>query len=298
MPLLPAAPLLLLLCLGGASSPLPEDTGVRRLELYAEAPALAPRVRVSPGRTTVLTFDTPVQRVEVEGPERWGAKLSADSRTLNLKPTSAVQPAEEVTLTVHFEDGAAPEQTHFLLGVHPGGPEEVEVYRHPRTLESYRQEAGEQRARVEECQGVLARVQAERGGPGGLTQVVDTGLVGKESLTYADIASALSERPDNALELKGAWAWRTPRRLLLKLLLLNPGATEWTAAGASLTGKGGGTLKVLSVWQRAPIAPGNSEPDAVYVEAELSAEARGPYTLRLWAEGGTQAVILSGVPLP
>jgi hypothetical protein len=35
-----------------------------------------------------------------------------------------VQPAEEVTLTVHFEDGAAPEQTHFLLGVHPGGPEE------------------------------------------------------------------------------------------------------------------------------------------------------------------------------
>ena len=209
-----------------------------------------------------------------------------------------MQPAEEVTLTVHFEDGATPEQTHFLMGVHPGGPEEVEVYRHPRPLESYRQEAGEQRARVEECQGELARVQAERGGPGGLTQVVATGLVGEESLTYEDITSVLPQRPDNALELKGAWAWRTRERLLLKLRLLNPGVAEWTAAGASLTGKGGGTLKVLSMWQRAPIAPGNPEPPEVYVEAELPTEAWGPYTLRLWAEGGTRAVILSGVPLP
>ncbi|HZI07805.1 MAG TPA: DUF2381 family protein, partial [Archangium sp.] len=164
MPVLPASPLLLLLCLGGALPSLPEDSGVRRLEVHAQAPAEAPRVRVSPGRTTVLTFDTPVQRVEVERPERWGPKLSADSRTLNLKPTSAVQVEEEVTLTVHFEDGAATEQVPFLLRVTPEGPEEVEVSRHPRTLESFRLEAGEQRARVEQCQGELARVQAERGG--------------------------------------------------------------------------------------------------------------------------------------
>jgi len=296
MPLLPAAPLLLLLCLGGASSPLREDTGVRRLELYAETPAQAPRVRVSPGRTTVLTFDTPVQRVEVAPP--WGPKLSEDSRTLTLKPTRAVQPGQEVTLTVHFEDGAAPEQTQFRLGAHPGGPEEVEVYRHPRTLESYRQEAGEQRARVEECQGVLAHVQAERGGPGGLTQVVATGLVEAESLTFAYIGRDLTQRPDNALVLADAGAWRTQKRLLLQVALRNPGAAGWTAAGASLTAKGGGTLKVLSVWQRAPIAPGDAAPSEVYVEVELPKGAQGPYTLRLWAEGGARAVTLLGVPLP
>jgi uncharacterized protein (TIGR02268 family) len=269
---------------------------VRRLELHAEAPAQAPRVRVSPGRTTVLTFDTPVRRVEVA--ERWGPRLSADSRVLNLKPTSAVQPGEEVTLTVHFADGAAPEKVSFLLGVHPGGPEEVEVYRHPRPLESFRQEAGEQRARAEQCEGERAREQAERGGPGGLTQVVATGLVREESLTFEDISTALSERPDNALELARAFSYRTKKRLLLKVQLSNPGAEAWTTAGASLTAKGGGTLKVLSVWQRASIVPGAPEPPEVYVEVELTPETRGPHTLRLWAEGGTRAVILTGVPLP
>ena len=62
--------------------------------------------------------------------------------------------------------------------------------------------------------------------------------------------------------------------------------------------KGGGKLKVLSVWQPAPIAPSGSQPPWVYVEAELTPEAQGPYTLRLWAEGGSRAVILRGVPLP
>jgi uncharacterized protein (TIGR02268 family) len=269
---------------------------VRRLEVGAEAPAEVPRVRVSPGRTTVLTFDTPVQRVEVAQP--WGPKLSEDSRTLNLKPTRAVQPGQEVTLTVHFEDGAAPEEAHFLLGMHPGGPEEVEVYRHPRPLESFRQEAGEQRARAEQCEEERARERAERGGPGGLTQVVATGLVGKESLTYTNITHALTKRPDNALELANAWAWRTQERLLLRVKWRNPGAAGWTAAGASLTAKGGGMLKVLSVWQRAPIAPGDAEPPEVYVEVELPTGAQGLYTLRLWAEGGTRAVTLHGVPLP
>jgi uncharacterized protein (TIGR02268 family) len=253
---------------------------------------------VSRGRTTVLTFDTPVQRVEVERPERWGPRLSADSRVLTLKPTSAVQPGEEARLTVHFEDGAAPEQAPFLLAVHPGGPEEVEVSRHPRTLESYRLEAGEQRARVEACQGALVRLQAERGGPGGLTQVVDTGLVGKESLTFQNIGSVLTMRPDNALQVTYASAWRTPRYLLLKVSLRYPGTEEWTAEGASLTGKRGGALKVLSVWQRAPIAPGDSLGGEVYVEAELTSGVLGPATLRLWSAGGTRLVTLHGVPLP
>jgi uncharacterized protein (TIGR02268 family) len=271
---------------------------VRRIEVSAAPPAQAPRVRLSPGRTTVLTFDTPVRRVEVAGQERWGPKLSADSQTLNLKPTSAVQLGEEVTLTVHFEDGAAPEQARFLLGVHPAGPEEVEVSRYPRTLESYRLEAGEQRARAAQCEGELARVQAEGGGAGGLTQVVDTGLVGEESLTHEKILHALAERPGNALKLEQAYSYRTSVRLLLKVRLSNPGAEAWTAAGATLTPQGGGTLKVLSVWQRAPIAPGDLKPPHVYVEAELTPEAQGPYTLRLWAEGGTRAVTLGGLPLP
>ena len=34
-----------------------------------------------------------------------------------------------------------------------------------------------------------------------------------------------------------------------------------------------------------------------YVEVELTPEAHGPHTLRLWAEGGTRLVTLHGVPL-
>ncbi len=171
------------------------------------------------------------------------------------------------------------------------------MYRHPRPLESFRQEAGEQRARAEQCEGERAREQAERGGPGGLTQVVATRLVGEESLTFEPITSALSERPDNALKMENALAWRTQRRLLLKVQLSNPGAEAWTAAGASLTAQSGGTLKVLSVWQRSPILSGALEPPEVYVEVELAPEARGPHTLRLWAEGGSRAVTLPGVTL-
>ena len=33
------------------------------------------------------------------------------------------------------------------------------------------------------------------------------------------------------------------------------------------------------------------------MEVELTPEAHGPHTLRLWAEGGTRLVTLHGVPL-
>jgi uncharacterized protein (TIGR02268 family) len=300
MPVLPAALLLLLLSLDGAN-PLPVenwDTGVRRLELHAEALTKVPRVRVSPGRTSVLTFDTPVRRVEVPEQERWRPKQSEDGRTLTIKPAQDVSAGEEVTLSVSFADGAVPERARFLLVVHPDAPEEVEVYRHPRTLESFQQGEGEQRARAELCEDELARVQAERGGPGGLTALVDAEVVNAEGVRAEEITSHLTQHPANVLWMIQAFAYRTHQRLLLKVELLNKGREEWMAAGASLVSKGGGKLKVLSVWQRAASAPGDSLSPIVYVEAELTPEAQGPYTLRLWAEGGTRAVILRGVPLP
>jgi uncharacterized protein (TIGR02268 family) len=300
MPALPAAPLLLLLSMGGANTLPVEnwDTGVRRLELQADAPVEMPRVRVSPGRTSVFTFDTPVRRVEVPGQERWRPSQSEDGRTLIVKPAGEVSAGEEVMLSVFFEDGAAPDRVRLLLVVHPDGPEEVEVYRHPRTLESFRLGEREQRARAEQCEVELAHVQAERGGPGGLTALVEAQVVNAEGVRAEDITRFLTEHPANALRLSQAFAYRANRRVLLVLVLLNEGTEAWNAVNASLVGKGGGKLKMLSVWQRAPIAPSDLRPPWVYVEAELPPEAQGTYTLRLWAEGGTRVVILRGVPLP
>ncbi len=300
MPALPAAPLLLLLSMGGANTlPMEDwDTGVRRLELHADAPVAMSRVRVSPGRTSVLTFDTPVRRVEVPEQERWRPRQSEDGRTLIVKPSSEVSAGEEVMLSVFFEDGAIPDRVRLLLVVHPDGPEEVEVYRHPRTLESFRLGEREQRARAEQCEVELTRVQAKRGGPGGLTALVDAQVVDANGVRTEVITRFLTQHPANALKLTEARVYRADKRVLLSLVLLNEGTEAWNAVNASLVGKGGDKLKVLSVWQPAPIAPSDSQPPWVYVEAELTPEAQGPYTLRLWAEGGTRAVILRGVPLP
>ena len=201
-------------------------------------------------------------------------------------------------LSVFFEDGAAPDRVRLLLVVHPDGPEEVEVYRHPRTLESFRLGEREQRARAEQCEVEMARVRAERGGPGGLTALVDAQVVDPEGVRSEDITRFLTQHPANALELTQAMVYRANGRVLLSLMLLNAGTEAWSAVNASLVGKGGGKLRVLSVWQPAPIVPGDSLLPGVYVEAELTPGAQGPYTLRLWAEGGTRTVILRGVPLP
>jgi uncharacterized protein (TIGR02268 family) len=73
----------------------------------------------------------------------------------------------------------------------------------------------------------------------------------------------------------------------------------WEADGAALVGPGGHELRVLPVWQEAPITPGQNVAKLVIVEAEAQGhEAQGTFTLKLWDRGGTRTVILDRVTFP
>ncbi|KFA87034.1 DUF2381 family protein [Archangium violaceum] len=80
--------------------------------------------------------------------------------------------------------------------------------------------------------------------------------------------------------------------------LRNTGSTPWRLAGAVLVGPQGVEWKVLGVWQREPIAPG--EKRFIWVELEMeAAAARGTFTLKPWgqeASGGGQ--FFDGVSFP
>ncbi len=90
-------------------------------------------------------------------------------------------------------------------------------------------------------------------------------------------------------------------RVAVRLLLAHPeGAAPWTAQGAALTpeGRRGAALRVLSVWQAEPIAPGPEGGDVVVEVEATEEEARGAFTLKLWEAAGVRTVTVGGVTFP
>jgi hypothetical protein len=87
-------------------------------------------------------------------------------------------------------------------------------------------------------------------------------------------------------------------RLAVAQQLRNHGSTPWTPGGAVLVGPKGEEWKVLGVWTKEPIAPG--EKRGIGVEVEVPEEvARGTFTLKLWsqeASGGGE--FFDGVTFP
>jgi len=287
------------------AQPTTEDwqaMGVRRIELMADASGEAHPVRIRSRLTTTLLFDTPLQRggVELEGSERFKlVTLDETARVLTLIPPSTPQLEERLKLTVRFADGAAPASATFWLEVHPTWAEQqVEVYRYPRPLESYQQEAREQREHAQRCEGELARARAEQQGPGGLAGLLDAGWVVEEQGVGAlQITQTTTQRPGEVLQVKRAHSYRAQSQVAVALKLLNTDAPPWTAEGAELVGPRGERLRVLRVWQPTPALPGENA--RVIVEAEgREADTRGTYVLRLHEAGGPRTVTLRGVSFP
>ncbi len=80
--------------------------------------------------------------------------------------------------------------------------------------------------------------------------------------------------------------------------LRNLGAVAWTPTGAALVGSKREELTGLNVSPLEPIPPGRSKRIVVELDAAES-EARGTYTLKLWAgEAGERGVTLDGVMFP
>jgi uncharacterized protein (TIGR02268 family) len=314
MPALSFAALLSLVLPAGATAnevpPLPDCDAPRpRHHLPAEPEWQSLEVCISPEMGTVLVFDSPLLpgSVRLQGAERF-LDLSLGRQSITVLPRKDLKPWERFELTAHFADGAAPLSASFVLVGHPSrAARQVEVFRQPRTMASYQQEAREARAEAQRYREENARLRAELGRPDGLLGLIASGQVDNEGVLARNLAETVSQEPEDGLRKRRVTSYRaTPVseeggrkmvQLVLQVELSNLGMESWMAEGASLTGPRGEALAGVRVWQEAP-----AEPDKlreVLVVAEVpSPRARGIYTLKLWDASGGRTVTLEGVTFP
>jgi uncharacterized protein (TIGR02268 family) len=310
--------LCLLLTLTSASAALaqaqavdaaPEDAPswevpTRHIPLRAEpSQRTAHRVQVSPGKATVLLFDTPLARVELQDERRFG-RVRLHEDTLMLVPSPRLAEGAQVPLVAYFRDGAAPTSADFLLVVHTAVAErQVNVTRQPRPADSLYAELGEKDARIQQLTAEVERLRGERHQPGGLVGALIAGHMGEGGVPALDLSEQVKQRPRNALGVRSVAVLRglSSVALRVELELVKPvtphSVAPWQVEGAVLVGGDGGALPVLRVLQQEPIEPGDRK--HVFVEvAAAPATAVGPYTLTLWAAGGIRSVVLGNIVFP
>ena len=277
------------------------ETGTRHVELLADSPGQAPEICIRPGLSLTLFFDTRLVRVDIEGRERF-LRVEEAPASLSLVASETLHDGDRVPMTVYFQSGAAPTSATFTLVVHPSQAErQVDISRQERTAASYRQ--GEQQARAEarQCQEEKARLQAEVGGRGGLTDLILQGWLGEKGVSAKKLARLVA-RPSSYLETRQIISYRAmgdgrEGRIALEVVLFNNGTAPWTPAGATLAGTERGQFMGLKVWPLEPIPPRKKGRLVVEMDAQ-GQDAQGVFTLELRDEQGREGAIIDGVTFP
>ncbi|ATB28395.1 hypothetical protein MEBOL_001842 [Melittangium boletus DSM 14713] len=278
------------------------ESGTRYIELEADAPDKEHVVCIRPDISTNVFFDAKVARVELAFRERF--QVLVGEAGLGLLPMPAFRDGDRVPVTIFFGDGAAPASVTFLLVIHPYEAErQVMVFRHPRTLASYRQGERQARAEVQQCLEENARLQSERSGQDGLTALIAHAWMSQNGVVARLITSDVIQRSGGSLAAEKIISYRTAGpsglgRVAVQVKLRNQGVVAWTLVGAALVNSRNASLSGLTVWPREPIPPGESRDITVEMDATEN-EARGTFTLKLWAgEAGAGGVSLNGVTFP
>jgi Protein of unknown function (DUF2381) len=169
------------------------------------------------------------------GPEALDAPLTSEEASRELPgPPEVGQGVDEAradapSLASAVEMALPPSAT-FRLVVHPTRAEpQVNVYRKPRSAESFQQEARQEHERAEQCEARLAQTQAEQGSPGSLTGLIDSGLVkGEVGIAAQDISNTTRQRPGEVLRRKKSFSYRAEGRVAVALEVKNTSAWPWT----------------------------------------------------------------------
>ena len=274
-------------------------SGVRRIELRADPASSLPEVCIGPGLSTTVFFDSRIapEHVVLEGRERFHRVGIADDH-LALIPSGTFRPGERLRLEVRFHDGATPERAAVMLVVDASQAErQVEVYRQPRSAESYRQEVEELKAGVLRLQREVDRLRVIRAPTGELEALVAS-ITGQDVFTYwgvsyqrVDSAVPFSVSSTSVITVGAMWAG-----LRMHLELEEPGP-DWTAAGASLVDARGHVVKVLRPWQQEPLRFKQGRTIVIPQEGARPLQ-KGRYTLKLWDEGGGRPVTIEGIEVP
>nr|WP_163782335.1 DUF2381 family protein [Myxococcus vastator] len=273
----------------------------RRLTVVLQAPRSAiphPEVRISPGMGTLLLFDTPVARAELEG-EKHFTRVRLAGDTLTLMPSASVEEREELRMTVHFADGAAPASATFRLVPHPTlADRQVEVHRQARSADSLHAELLEKEEELRRLREELARMEAARSLPDGLTGMLAIRHLDETGVRARWNDEQLVRHPRNALEIRSATTYRAAAQVAVAVECEElRGGAPWEARGATLVPREGAALRVLRVWQAAPTAAGIVGHFIVEAEA-TDTMSPGPYTLTVWTGGDKRSVILGNLMFP
>lgn len=301
---------LVLLAIGGTTAqPLPSscDDFSSHIELSAEAHVH--EVCISLAQATTFHFDAPLEPggVKLQGGDRFVDLLTGASG-VTLLPPKDLRPGERLELVVRFPDGAAPTSVTFVLVGHPAmGARQVDVFRHARAVEDYQRENQEEREKAQRCGQDLEQLRVASG-PGGLTGLLASRMMGKDGIASRNITNDVSGLVSGFLAAQEVISYRASKphdegkqawvRVAVSLTLGNPGSEPWMVKSAALVGRGQQVKPVSVVWQGAPVPPGEVSGQVV-VELELTEqESRGPFKLKLWDETGTRLVTLGNVTFP
>jgi uncharacterized protein (TIGR02268 family) len=297
----PSAPpsLLALMLLRGALVAEPPAVGaceeVQRFELALAPTTMAREICVGPGLMTSLRFDAPAI-VELQDEVRFEEVVRA-RRLLTLLPPPDMNPGERLRLTVRFEGDMSSSGIPFVLVAHPGqATHQVEVYRDPRTRESFQQEVLQAHARNEQLREELARTRALLRQSGGLRGLIAEKLVGLKGVQAQVLRVGMSRPSGGDLSLVSGNTYRGSRSVAVEVVLKNTGTEPWTVAGAALVDAQGEELQ--GVWFRQEEAIPSNESKPVIVEADATNwQALGDLSLKLWDAGG-RAIAIPEVRFP
>jgi uncharacterized protein (TIGR02268 family) len=307
-----AAALTLVLLLGIPAGAQPKSSaaswsgGIRTVELSAEPGGDEPEILISPGLSTTLVFNAELLRgadggntVKLERRDDF-TLVDLGQTTVRLIPSDALRRGDTLRLVVRFKGDGAPSSAAFTLVVHPALAERlVEVSRGTRTVAAYQQEAREARAEAEQCQNELERLRAEHDGPGGLAGLLAASQMSNMGVRSRIITEAVTRAAANALVTSEVNSYRSAERVAVEVVLEMPhGLKPWATEGATLSGRKGVELKVLTVWSSGSlVAEGKQQ--RVVVEAFAGKDLDpSPYVLKLWEAGTSRTVTLSGVSFP
>jgi len=302
-----SAPLLLVLALlAGADAvvhpkPLACARGVQRVELRPEPLGKVPEVCLSPRLATVFSFDAELEpgSLLLEGADRF-ATIEPGGTLLKLVPSEKLLAGERLRLVLRIKDGAVPASAVFWLVVDPDSAGSlVQVYRHPRSVESLLQKVEEQDTLLRQCWEENSRLRAQEPVVEGLMALLEEGLLNLRGVATHNLTAKASLAQPSAHRLRLLHSYLSSGRVAVELGLepIQP-EREWTAAGAELIGPERQGLRVLRLRQRELLRHGTVR-QRILIEAEASPEqAQGSFTLRLWGADGTGEVLIHGVTFP
>ena len=270
---------------------------ILRVEVGPEGAATRP-IRIGPGLSTTLLFDTDIQQdqVSLEGRAQF-TRVSPGNSLLVLVPSSDMRLGETLKLSIPFKDATLPARLVLTLEVRATAVDrQVEVYRRARSAESYRQEAEQLRAELERLRqrpppAPVGKVQMD----GFRALLSATGPLETLTMGVSTIEVSCSRpcplRFDNIRQLKGGG------RRAVQLSVRSEDGLSWTIRRAVLTDGSGHVWESLPPLQTAPVTPGSYVP--VTVEFDLNSNTgQGPFTLQLWDEAGTRSAVFNGITFP